>query len=301
LRSEDNSRPRRFFLNFPQKILELPSVLTVEDEGVVHHWLHVLRLKPGAKVHLVDSCQEILYFAQIESLSKHGCQVTLISQELNGSSVNDSIAPENSFPRVHLGLSLIKENRWDWLLQKATELGVRSITPLTTQRTVVLAKDPDKKNQRWMGIIESAAEQSESLFLPTLHPSTSLKDFCDWVTQDDEIKTPTIQNPQQVSLKQDPRPPRFCLLEREGPLGNRKPLRSALKELGEHPENRKPGQDLYFAIGPEGGWAPEEVAFMEGKGFQLVSLGDKILRSETAAIALMGALAYEYDTPLSSL
>ncbi|MBY0404195.1 MAG: 16S rRNA (uracil(1498)-N(3))-methyltransferase, partial [Cyanobacteria bacterium] len=291
----DSSCPRRFFLNFPQEILELPSVLTVADEGVVHHWLHVLRLKPGAMVHLVDSRQETLYFAQIESLSKQGCQVTMLSQE-----VNPSTAPENLFPRVHLGLSLIKENRWDWLLQKATELGVRSITPLTTQRTVVLAKDPDKKNQRWMGIIESAAEQSESLFLPTLHPTTSLKDFCDWVNQDTEIKTPTIQKPEQVSLKKDLLPPRFCLLEREGIFGKRKPLRYALKELGEHPENRKPLQDLYFAIGPEGGWAPEEVALMENQGFQLVSLGDKILRSETAAIALMGALAYEYDTLISS-
>lgn len=251
----ENSSLKRFFVDFPEKPETLPAEIAVSDAFTAHHLKSVLRARPGERVVIVDASRETAYEAVIADLQK--ASVTfLVEVKLP--------AIAEPLPKVTLAVALIKEQRWDWLLQKATELGARTIQPLMTERAVIRldVKDFPKKQERWQAVLRSAAEQSEGLFIPEIKPPLSVQAFL---------------NNADIA--------RRLLLQERGET--RPPLREALR-------NTPAGQPLVLAVGPEGGWTRDELRSFEQAGFTGVSLGQRILRAETAAIAAMSAVVYEY-------
>jgi 16S rRNA (uracil1498-N3)-methyltransferase len=163
-------------------------------------------------------------------------------------------------PRVKLilGQAIPKGDRFEWLIQKATELGVSDIYPLITRRTIPRPADPDFKVQRWNEIADHAAEQSESSYPAAVHEPQTLRNF----------------------LQQHSEGLRLFLHERQH-------SESLSKVLADHHPD-----SITFIVGPEGGWSPEETDEIEAAGFTKVHLGSRILRAETAGLALAAILQY---------
>lgn len=250
---------KRFFADLPELVTTFPADVAVTEEFVVHHLRIVMRAKPGERVILVDAVRELAYEGVLQAIDKHHISMTL-----------ECLLSTNAskLPPVTLAVALIKEQRWDWLLQKATELGVRSFQPLLSERTVIRLSDSDilKKQERWQAVVRSAAEQSEGLFIPKMQTPLGLAQF----------------------LKALPPTALRVLLAERGE--ERQSLKTVL--AGSSSELQS-GQPLIIAIGPEGGWTEREVEAFLQAGFIAASLGERILRSETAAIAAMSALVYE--------
>lgn len=162
--------------------------------------------------------------------------------------------PESNL-KIHLGQGIARGEKMDFIIQKAVELGVQAITPLFTQRTNVKlsAEKIDKRLQHWQKVIISACEQSGRTILPQLHEPLS---FPNWIKQ-----------------------------QRTG-------LRLLLHPQAEHKLNqlKVTEQAITLAIGPEGGLAQEELAHAAEQGFQSLSLGPRILRTETAPLAIISIL-----------
>lgn len=169
-----------------------------------------------------------------------------------------SISVESPLP-IHLGQGISRGDRMDLVMQKAVELGVTDITPLITERCgVKLNADRwEKKRQQWHKIIVSACEQCGRNTLPSLHPATP---FSEWISQ----------STQQLRLTLHPK------------------AEKSIRHL------TIPTQGVRLLIGPEGGFADNEVYATEEAGFQTVQLGPRVLRTETAALASITALQAMY-------
>jgi 16S rRNA (uracil1498-N3)-methyltransferase len=214
--------------------------------GAANHMVRVLRLGVGAALTLFDGTGGE-YAARIESLRKDAVLVD----------VGAYAAVERESPLdVTLAQGISRGERMDWVIQKATELGVRRIVPLITQRSVVRldARQAQKKSQHWRGITIAACEQCGRSRLPELAAPADLLEF----------------------LGSEARAEGTRLLL--SPAGNMR--------IGA----MKPLQKIILLIGPEGGLAPEEGDAAIAQGFVAVQLGPRILRTETAAIAALAAL-----------
>lgn len=208
-----------------------PGTLALSAEHR-HYLTRVLRRRPGDLVMLLDNSG---YAHQAEILEDGACQV--------GQRVWVEAEPAC---RVVLIAGLLKGERMDWLVEKATELGVAEIRPVLTARTVAKGG----RVARWHKIAVEAAEQCERGRVPTILDPVAL--------------------PQALS---DLPEVRLALLERQGSF----PLSPA-------------GQDMVVAVGPEGGWAPQEVDWLLEAGFHPATLGRRILRAETASLAALARL-----------
>ncbi|OMH39561.1 16S rRNA (uracil(1498)-N(3))-methyltransferase [Motiliproteus sp. MSK22-1] len=157
---------------------------------------------------------------------------------------------------IHLGQGLSRGERMDYAVQKATELGVQQLTPLFTERSEVRLKADrlHKRTQHWQQVAVSASEQSLRCTVPEIQSAEPLKD---WISQ----------VPGDLKLVLDPRSPH--------------PLSSF-----EAPES------VALLIGPEGGLSDDEVKLARGQGFLPISLGPRILRTETAPVVALSLLQY---------
>ena len=165
---------------------------------------------------------------------------------------------EREAPRaVHLLAGITANERMDWLVEKATELGVASITPLMAERSVLKLKGEraDKKLAHWQGVAVAAAEQCGRNRVPVIHPALSLKE---WLAQ------PTV-NAERWVLS----------------------LSHGTQALGAVNTSTRP---VVVLSGPEGGLSPAEEAAALAGGFQPITLGPRVLRAETAPLALLSAL-----------
>jgi 16S rRNA (uracil1498-N3)-methyltransferase len=161
-------------------------------------------------------------------------------------------------PRLSLTLyqSLLKGDRFEWVLQKGTELGVQAFVPVLSQRSVFAdAERAGKKLSRWQRILREAAEQSHRGRLPQLCAPTSFARACE----------ESVEN-HQISL-----------MPWEEAAGES--LSGALRSAD------TPPRSVALLIGPEGGFDPQEAALAQGCGIRVVTLGPRILRAETAAVA----------------
>lgn len=240
-----------FFVRLEPSTGALPAQITLADTGLTHHLKTVMRMKPGSRMVVVNEPEAQPYLASLDELSSKSLTLTLLERLPSPAPTTPMIA----------AISMIKGQRWDWALQKLTELGVTEIIPLKTRHTVVDVANPQAKLARWGEILRHAAEQSERVTIPVLHLPTPPEDL---------LKEPSYP---EDSLKL---------------LADEQSQRSLSQVLlpGATPSA------VVFAIGPEGGWAPEERELLTSGGFQPVGLGDTILRSETAAVSLASVIAY---------
>jgi 16S rRNA (uracil1498-N3)-methyltransferase len=240
-------RPPRFFIS-PDQISGARITVTDED---VRHIATVLRMKAGDELLLCDG-QGTDYTARIALIEK-----ARIIAEIETRRTRD-LSPLH----VTLGQGIPKSDKMDWVVQKATELGVSSIAPLITERTIVKVRDEEKRAGRWRKICREAAMQSSRPDIPLIEPIRSFHEFV---------------------LPLAPGPSTLLLFPWEDGMT---PLKEVLR-------TRHEVKKIVVLIGPEGGFSQAEADLARGAGFHLVSLGPNILRAETAAIVALSMILYE--------
>lgn len=264
---------KRLFVDLPSGLLEseLPMQWPLESMELIHYLTQVVRVKPNEPLFLVDLHQSIGVEAIVYSIAKRHVVLELIHRIQ---------PPTKKQPHIVLAASLIKENRWDWMLQKATELGVSEIVPLLSEHvSFPLNLDWSKKHDRWFQIVKAASEQSERWTLPKIKPVTKLSD---WLKE--------FQSAPHTGFH------RVFGFERDEIIqihsGSKKVIRLPLKQYMAN-YSLSLSKEWLAVIGPEGGWTKMEVAELASHHFQPVGMGTNILRAETAAIQMMGILNYE--------
>jgi 16S rRNA (uracil1498-N3)-methyltransferase len=215
------------------------------------HLARVLRAQPGMEADVVAGGH--VYHAQAVAVSPQEVRFNLIAE----------LEAEPAMP-VTLVVSVYKFDRMEWAIEKATELGVAAIAPVVARRTEKhLAQAAEKRAERWRRIAHEASQQSRRCDVPLIHDPATLAAF---------LKTPSEAT-------------RIVLAEQERTTTLRHALDEAVTSAGAEMPT------LEIAIGPEGGWAPEEEALFDANGWRAVSLGPRILRAETAAIAALAVVA----------
>jgi len=241
------SKPPRFFID-PGQVRD-PYISVIGED--VRHIRTVLRMQPGDLLLLLDG-QGKEYTVRITTIEK-----TEIDTE-----VIDRKERRTATPIVLLGQGLPKYDKMDWIVQKATELGVSSIVPLVTERTIVKIRDEEKRVARWQKIAREAAMQCDRPDIPQIKTIRSFRDFIGTLTP----------GPQTVLL----------MPWEEGT----EPVKDVLRK-------QKEVKHVVVLIGPEGGFSQAEAEAAGARGFHLVSLGPSILRTETAAVAVLSMIGYE--------
>ena len=237
----------RFFVPTPLEAgaaLDLPS-------GPARH-VQVLRLQPGNTITLFNGQTDGEYEATITHMGRSDVQVLVGAHHA---------AQREPGRMVHLALGMPANDRMDWLVEKASELGVASIQPLMTERSVLRlsGERADKKVAHWHSVAVAACEQCGGNRVPRIHAVQTL---------DAWLKTGAATN----------HPARLLLSLQDSAV----PLRLWAGT------NRT--QTATFLSGPEGGLSAHEEAAALASGFKPVSLGARVLRSETAAIAALMAM-----------
>lgn len=222
------------------------------DRDVKKRLIRVMRMRPGDRLEVASAQHR--WECELQEIVPDGVILKKIS---------DLPSRVQNTLRLILGQAIPKGDRFEWLIQKATELGVTEIHPLITERTIVRPENSARKVQRWNEIAAAAAEQSESDQPSLVLPPVTLNIF----------------------LKNVPDGLRLLLHEREGST----PLRELL------PGGNYYNGSIIFLVGPEGGWAKQESEVIEQTGFQKVHIGSRILRSETAGLVLAAILQYEHN------
>jgi 16S rRNA (uracil1498-N3)-methyltransferase len=212
------------------------------NENSSRHIVQVLRMKPGEKLRLTDG-KGLSAFATIREANKKRCLVSMTEKQFQE-------APER---RVQIGLSLLKNpSRFEWFLEKATELGIAEIIPLKCSRT----GKQQFRIERVLGILESALIQSQQVWMPVIQEP---QNFGVWVEQ--------VQADQKFIAHCEP---------------------GAKRRLSEMTNTNLSSQ--LILIGPEGDFTEEEIKQAISAQFIPVELGDNRLRSETAAVAAAALL-----------
>jgi 16S rRNA (uracil1498-N3)-methyltransferase len=221
------------------------------------HLARVLRAAPGQVYDIVAN--GFLHRAEITSVSEQKVDFTL----------HEELSSDAALP-LHLFLAVFKFDHMEWAIEKATELGVARITPILARRTEKhLARAALKRAERWRRIALEASKQSRRTDIP-------------------EIADPT---PLKQALEQEKSPTRILLSETEQITTLTTALANSLQPMGYEPVALNPQITHALAIGPEGGWTPEEISLFTQHAWQPVTLGPRILRAETAAIAAIAIAA----------
>ncbi|MBA3944295.1 MAG: 16S rRNA (uracil(1498)-N(3))-methyltransferase [Herpetosiphonaceae bacterium] len=226
------------------------DVVELTDRGLVHQLGSVLRLQPEQCITLLDNAGRA-YTVLLDQIDKHVVRGTVVEQAAAGGE-----------PQLELTLymALVRSERFEWVLQKGTELGIRSFVPLLCERSLLSGADAitPAKLERWQRIIREAAEQARRGRLPSLQPPQAFGPVCT-----------SLHEPEQAVL----------LWEKSGVES----LRSRL--------TRGPQLSTIFS-GPEGGWSDDEHNLAVNAGITLVSLGPRTLRAETAPLVAATAVLY---------
>lgn len=222
--------------------------------GDVNHMKNVLRLEVGEWVVICDG-NNTDYYCRIESLSQKEVLCHIEKKEQG----------ETELPsRIFLFQGLPKSDKMDWIVQKAVELGVHGIVPVYTRRCVVKLdkKKEEKKQERWQKIAESAAKQCNRGKIPTVEMPVTLAEAFD------------------MAKKLE-----YNMIPYECAKG--------IKEAHQIVEEAARSATIGIFIGPEGGFEPEEVKQAEAAGAKVMTLGKRILRTETAGMALLSILMFQ--------
>jgi len=208
------------------------------------HLARALRVSPGDTLVVFDG-RGGEYEATVAALDR---AVVTVSTGAQQPGLCDAALP------IHLGIAISRGERMDWVVQKATELGVTAISPLLSARTGVKlnAERADNKRRHWRQIAISACEQSGRCLLPEIH---QLRELDDWLA-DTSADLALVLHPGGV---------------------------------GDPPSPSRP-DSIALLIGPEGGFSDAEIGRAQGAGFRCLQLGPRTLRTETAPLAALALL-----------
>ena len=225
--------------------------------GDVNHIKNVLRMSVGDKICVINGQNNKEYYCEITAVGNDAvdtriCEIRESDQELGN--------------EIVLFQGLPKSDKMELIIQKAVELGVHTIVPVSTDRTVVKldAKKETNKRKRWMSISESAAKQSGRLRIPEVTPVVSYREAL------------------EMAKKMDVR-----LIPYE--------LAEGMEKTRELMSSIQPGQSVAVFIGPEGGFESSEIEKAMEIGAWPITLGKRILRTETAGLVTLARLVYNLE------
>ena len=226
----------------------------------VNHIKNVLRQKSGDKITICDTSKEQDYLCKIDKIEEKSIDCNIIEKLENNTESNVKVT-------IFQGLS--KADKLELLIQKSVELGAYDITPLQMKRCVVKLNEKDKlkKIQRWQKISEVAAKQCGRNIIPKINNIVNVKEVCNLCNEYDIVLI-AYENEKENTLKKE--------------LKN-------LKKLD------KEEIKVAVIIGPEGGIAPEEIEMFEENGAKIITLGNRILRTETVALSVLSIIMYELE------
>jgi 16S rRNA (uracil1498-N3)-methyltransferase len=212
------------------------------DDRAAHHVVRVLRRRRGDALELFDGLGRRADAEIVEAHRRHGCRV-----RVRGVAERSVESPL----RIELVQAMAKGEKMDWIVQKATELGVATIRPVVSDRSDVRPDGAERRLSRWRDIAIGACEQSGRNVLPRIEAPVAL-----------------------AELSVDARTRRVL-----SPTARRGLAESSLA-----------GDAVCIAVGPEGGFADGELDSLASSGFEEVALGPRVLRTETAAVAAVALL-----------
>jgi 16S rRNA (uracil1498-N3)-methyltransferase len=238
----------------------VPSENIRDNNAVIHgsdvnYLKNAMRLKPGDEITVIDG-KNREFSSKIISLEKSSVNAKLIAEKLPA--IGSKI-------KVAIAQGLPKNPKMDLIIQKATELGASKIIPVMTERSImkIAEEKAGVKVSRWQRIAKEAAEQSGRSNMPTI----------DGITDFDAILRSRNEYDKCIMLWE---------LEKEMTLKKFLQKNSAIKKL-------------LVLIGPEGGFSRREAEHAKEKGFITVSIGSRILRTETAPLAVLSMIDYEFE------
>lgn len=248
--------------------------------GAARH-VQVLRLQPGDAITLFNgAAAHGQWQAQIVEMGRSHVQVRLVAHE--------ALECEHRRP-VHLLAGITANERMDWLVEKATELGVASIQPLQTERSVLRLRDERayKKQAHWQAVAIAACEQSGRTAVPWVRPVCSLAEFLQQNAADEASRATevTAASRRLVLSLQAGSLPLHSYNVRANTLGSAASSVKAEQTRGQAGQTQPPA--LWLLSGPEGGLSAAEEASALTQGWQPVSLGHYTLRAETAPLAAL--------------
>jgi len=228
--------------------------ITEED---YHHIKNVLRMKIGDEI--IVSNERKAFYGIIKDYENDSVIVEL-QYELR----------HNSELPIHVTIAqgIPKADKFETVIQKATELGVKELIPVLSERSLIKVDDKNvnKKLERFEKIAKSAAEQSQRIVIPEIKPFMTIKEL--------------ISYSRKFTKK--------CVAYEASSDEEYKNLPNIIKEL-------KLDESLLIFIGPEGGISDKELSLLKDNGFVVISLGKRILRTETAPLFVMSAIVYEIE------
>ena len=220
---------------------------TLEGEAAMH-LRKVLRAEPGQRFELSDN--RSVYLAEIEGFRKGAVSFRVLER----------IESEEPPVRLTLLASLVKFDRFEWMVEKATELGVETIIPVMAERSEKgLDRAAAKRLDRWRRIAVESSQQARRARLPEIGPCVAF------------LEALTVEGRRRYLLDEEPGAP---------------PLMSALQDG----DRKSPSDVVCLLAGPEGGWTGEERQAALAAQWAQVSLGPLILRAETAAVAALAVV-----------
>lgn len=233
---------RRFYA--PPENFQNENVFLSEEE--TRHLRDVLRLRENEKIKVFDG-ENREFICEIEKIEKRQTVLKILEETAPS-------APQSNLDLI-LAVAILKGEKFDLVIQKAVELGVKNFVPLVTKRCDVKVKDTEKKAERWRKIALEAAKQSGRAELMKIEPAADFEKFVQ-VAKDTKI-----------------------LFSERGGSG-----------FSDIPSTEK----ITAVIGSEGGWEDAEIEAAKANGFQIVTLGGRILRAETAAISIAAILQHRF-------
>jgi len=250
-----HEKRRRFYAPPIAFALDAQTVSLSADEA--RHARGVLRLHAGDEVYVFDGAGREFRCA-VREFHRDGAVLDVLEEV-------EPARPESSL-NLTLGFALLKGEKFDLVLQKATELGASRIVPVATSRADVRIRNVDDAKQkvtRWQRIVLEAAKQCGRAQLMEIEEPIGFKALIDRPAEAGEL--------------------RLMFAERDG---------SSLADVARNPPSVS--AKVFALIGPEGGWADKEIELAREGGYQIVTLGGRTLRAETAAIAIVALLQHRF-------
>lgn len=244
----------KFFIESNQ--IENDKITLVGED--VKHIANVLRKQVGNEINICNMLKSENFLCQIKEINKDNIECTILKKLKSEAEANVEITIFQGLP---------KAEKMELIIQKCTELGVKTFVPVEMERCIVKldTKSEAKKIERWRKIAETAAKQSGRDLIPQIKILINLQKVCNLIQKYDIVLL-AYENETQTTLKQ------------------------ALKQL-----NNKENLKIGVIIGPEGGFTKDEVNALEKAGARTITLGKRILRTETAGIAVTAAIMYEFE------
>lgn len=223
----------------------------------VNHIKNVLRMKPGEEISVSTTASGAEYRCLVRSLSDDAvvCELIFIKEE------------GNELPsKVYLFQGLPKADKMELIIQKAVELGAYEIIPVEMKRCVVKLDDKKaaSKTARWQSISEAAAKQSKRTIIPEVTMPMTFKEA---------VKKAALLDNKWVPYE----------------------MADGMPHTKELIKNLEPGKSIAVFIGPEGGFDQSEIDLATDAGFEIITLGNRILRTETAGMVTLSLIMMELD------